>query len=472
MARGWTRSFTRPEPRGPDFLPRMLEGLARIQERAQEEETHRELRLQMKHMFGCEDVSLFMPDPGDPPRAGEGAWTLKVVSGWGEGNVVCQTDTGAAPELLPGRRVTPDPTLARDAMLKAIALAYEEDRPWGLDVEEKGLVLLRDPVPGDDLGSGDISVLALPIRHRRRVGRVVECSPVGVLTLYRVPTKVDLSQIERPLRAILASALVEDRHALIDPVTTLYSEPLLRQELSRQVNLFDLTRGKLRGGFVAGWIDTLCLYKQGLESAATVDPAAVSRAVSTVLRGVGACVRRRAGAHSLGPGPEHRCGYAGRIGGEGFGVLLPALSPLELSGWARALQRDVTDHAFPGEELLPTGDVSVSLRVIPFGGKGAQTDEALWRLATGALEELGQEQRKRRGSPEALRSVVNTLLVRTPEGGWVPPSQLSRAVAGEAAAAGAPGAATSGPAAERPTRSVQVDGVGTLLDEHPADAEE
>lgn len=464
MARGWTRSFTRPpEGHGPDFLPRLLEGLARIAERAQEDEAHRELRLQMKQLFGCEDVSLFVPDPGDPPRPGEGDWSLTVVNGWGEGNVVTQADTGGAPTLLPGQRQAANLELARAGMLKAIALAYEEDRPWGLDVEEDRLVLLRDPIPSDDLGSGDLSVLALPIRHRRRVGRVVECAPLGVLTLYRVPTRIDLSAIERPLRALLAGALAEDRHAFVDPTTGLMSEGMLRRELARQVNLFDLTRGKLRGGFVAGWIDTLCLYKQGLESVAALEADAVSRAVSALLRAVGGHVRRRAGGHQLGAGPEHRCGVAGRIGAEGFGVILPALSAQDLCNWGRALQQDVTAHPFPGEHLLAGGEVTVSLRVIPFGTRGAHTDEALWRLATGALEELGAEQRRRRGTPDALRPLIGTLLARHPDGSWVTPARL-RAVDEPA------GAAPSRP--DRPTRALQVDGVGTLLDEHPPEPEE
>ena len=460
MARGWTRSFARPDLQGPAFLPRILEGIARIQERSEGEEAHRELRVQMKQLFGCEDVSLFLPDPVDGPLPGEGQWTLKVVCGWGVGNVVCQADARGAAALVPGQRVAADAALARDGMLKAIALAYEEDRPWGLDAEEGGLVLLREPTPREDLGSGDISVLALPIRRRRRVGRVVECSPVGVLTLYRTPTSVDLAEIERPLMAILAGALLEERYALLDPVTTLYSEGFLRQELARQVNLFDLTRGKLRGGFVVGWIDSLWLYKQTLEAATAVDPAAVSRAVSALLRGVGSCARQRAASHPLGPGPEHRCGYAGRIGAEGFGVLLPALSPLELSSWARALQRDVVGLPFAGEERLPAGQVTVSLRVIPFGTKGTHTADTLWRLAGEALEALAQEQRRLRGSPEALRAVVGSLLALHPDGSWGT-ARLRRGGAEDPAAE--PPSAASEPA----TRSWEVEGVGRLLDERP-----
>lgn len=461
LARGWTRSFERPRPPGSgDFASRLLEGLARIHERADEEETHRELRSQMRQLFGCEDVSLFVPDL-EPPRSGEGDWALKVVCGWGLGNVVCQADREGAPALLPGKRVAPTIELAKDGMLRAIALAYEEDRPWGLDVEEDGLVLLREPIPSDDLGSGDLSILALPIRHRRRVGRVVECSPVGVLTLYRVPTTVDPAVLERPLTTLLASALVETRQAPLDAVTTLFSESFLRQELGRQMNLHELTRGRLQGGFVAGWMDTLCLYRQALEAAAPVDPQAVSRTVSRLLRELGQCVRRRAGSHARGPGPDHRCGYPGRIGASGFGVILPALSPFELCQWARALQRDVLDHRFEAEDQLGAGDVTVSLRVIPFGTKGAHTPEALWRVAAEALEGIAEEQRRLRTRPDALKDAVATLLARHEDGRWVPTRELSRPAAA---------AAASGP--ERPTRAYEVDGVGTLLDEHPPVADD
>ncbi len=462
MARGWTRSFERPRKPGSsgsgDFASRLLEGLASIHERADEEEAHRELRSQMRQLFGCEDISLFMPDPAEPPGRGEGDWALKVVCGWGHGNVVCQADLAGAAALVPGQRVAPSVDLAKQGMLRAIALAYEEDRPWGLDVEEDGLVLLRDPVPSDDLGSGDLSILALPIRHRRRVGRTVECAPVGVLTLYRTPTTVDMAAIERPLTTLLAGALADPRWALEDPITTLFGEAFLRQELARQLNLVELTRGRLRGGFVAGWMDTLCLYRAGLEAATSVEPQAVSRTVSRLLRELGACVRRRASSHALGgPGPELRCGYPGRIGASGFGVVVPALSPFELCQFARALQRDVLDHRFEAEDQLRAGDVTVSLRVIPFGTTGAQTADALWRVATGALDGIAEEQRRLRGRPDALARAVGTLLALGPDGAWTSPREL------------AAGARASEPAPEeRPTRAYEVDGVGTLLDEHPA----
>lgn len=462
MAKGWTRSFERPgKPDGRGFVARLLEGLARIHEQVQEEQAHRELRRQMRELFRCEDISLFVPDPDAPPRPGDGDWSLKVVCGWGLGNVVSQSDLGGAPGLVPGKPAPPSMELAKQGMLKAIALAYEEDRPWGLDVEEDGLVLLREPVPSDDLGSGDLSILALPIRHRRRVGRVIEeCAPVGVLALYRTPTTIDLAGIERPLTTLLAGALADTKHPLQDPITTLFGESFLRQELERQLNLRELLGARAVGGLVVGVIDALSLHRHALEASPAVDPAAVSRHVSRLLREVGACVRRRAAAFPLGGGREHRCGYAARIGVDGFGVLLPALGPVQLCRWASALQHEVRGRRFDIHDV-DAREVTVSLRVIPFGP--APVADAVWATATAALGAIVDEQRRVRADPAALRGAVSTLLALDPGGRWVPPRALERAPPPELDRLGE---------AERPTRAYEVDGVGTLLDEDPTSADD
>lgn len=134
-------------------------------------------------------------------------------------------------------------------------------------------------------------------------------------------------------------------------------------------------------------------------------------------------------------------------------------------GWTRSferpermLQRDVLDHRFEAEEQLATGDVTVSLRVIPFGTKGGHTPEALWRVATEALDAVAEGQRRLRTNATALAGAVNTLLARHADGRWVPPRELSRPAGDPAEAA---------PGGERPTRAYEVEGVGTLLDERP-----
>lgn len=427
MATGWSKLFKRADLNGsePDFVVRLLEAVASILQGTQEQETFREIRAQLKELFSCDDISLFFLTD-EKPRAEEGEWVLRVRAGFGEGNRVVQADARAVPSLVSGKRLIASEFLSEKAVLKAVALAFEEDCFYGCDIENKKVVLLKNPTPEDDLGSGDLSVLAIPLRHQARVGRVVEKTRVGVLVLYKTPTRRDMGELERPLRSVLANAIVTARCQLRDPVTSMFTEGFLREELGRQVNLFDLTGGKLMGGLVVGHIDTLHLYKQTLESAAKVDPAEVSQRVSDVLRGVASCVLRRASDHALGAGADYQCGYAGRIGHDGFGVILPRMSGFELSMWATRLAKEVVQHPFQGEELLPQGEVTVTLRVVPFGAHGAHTTDAVWKIGREALEEITKEQNRLRNDPAQLRTVVNTVLALGPEGKFVPPSELGK----------------------------------------------
>lgn len=450
MATGWAKLFKRADLDGsePDFVVKLLEAVANILQGAQEEETFREIRSQLKELFSCDDVSLFFLTD-EKPRAEEGEWVLRVRAGFGEGNRVVQADARAVPSLVSGKRLVASEFLSEKAVLKAVALAFEEDCFYGCDIENKKVVLLKNPTPEDDLGSGDLSVLAIPLRHQAKVGRVVEKTRVGVLVLYKTPTRRDLGDLERPLRSVLANAIVAARCQLRDPVTSMFTEGFLREELGRQVNLFALTGGKLMGGLVVGHIDTLHLYKQTLESAAKVDPAEVSQRVSDVLRGVAACVLRRASDHALGAGADYQCGYAGRIGHDGFGVILPRMSGFELCMWASRLGKEVVQHPFQGEEMLPQGEVTVTLRAIPFGAHGAHTADAVWKLGREALEEITKEQNRLRNDPAQLRTVVNTVLALGPEGKFVAPSELGKEQ-------GAPQAPT-GPAAPVHTQVAGLD---------------
>jgi hypothetical protein len=433
VATGWTKIFKRADLTGnePDFVVRLLDAIAKILEGSQEEETLREIRAQLKEVLQCEDISLFFLSD-ERPRPEEGEWILKVKAGFGEGNKVTQADARAVPSLVSGKRLVASEFLTEKAVLKTIALAFEEDTFYGCDIENKKVVLLKNPTPEDDLGSGDLSVLAIPLRHQAKVGRVVEKSRVGVLVLYKTPTQRDLGALEQPLRSLLAHAVVAPRCQLRDPVTSLFTEAFLREELGRQMNLYELTGGKLMGGFVAGHIDTLHLYKQTLESAANVDPAEISQRVSDVLRGISTCVLRRATDHVLGAGVDFRCGYAGRVTHDGFGVILPRMTPFELCMWANRLEKEVIDFPFAGEELLPRGEVTVTLRVIPFGAHAAHTADAVWKLGKDALDEVTKTQIKLRADPEALKGAVGTILVLSHDGRWIPPSEISHDATAEA----------------------------------------
>ncbi|MBL4850579.1 MAG: hypothetical protein JKY65_34100 [Planctomycetes bacterium] len=405
--RGWTNFFFKRGIAGDDFLSKFLGGIASIFEGGDEEQTGRRVRNELKRILDCDDVSLYVYDTTIKPSAAEGDWVLSVRTGFGEGNTVCQQDALSLPELEPGKPVPFDDDLAQRAAMKAIALAFEEDAFYGCDIE-KEIVLLKDPKPEDDLGSGDLSVLAIPLRFEKRVGRVTERTRVGVLTLFKTPVRRELGEVEGSLRSLLACALVAPSCQLKDPVTGMFTESFLRTELDRQVSMFELTQGKLRGGFVVGMVDALKVYKQTLESSARIDPNNVSAKVSEVLSGVGAAVIRRATEHSLNAGSVYRGGLAGRIGNEGFGVVLPLLQPGELCMWAVNLSKDVINTHFQGERHLGSGDVTVSLRVIPFAR--GKADE-LWGLAMRALEDIERQQLRARRDDEELRKVVNQIRV-------------------------------------------------------------
>ena len=406
---GWTRFFFKSgvTEEAEDFLTRLFESLAGVFEAGDLEQTGRALRNRLKSALACDDVSLFVADPAVKPTPDEGDWVLQVKSGFGEGNRVSQSDAEALPELEVGKPVPHSEELAQGAALKAIALAYEEDAFYGCDIEKK-VVLQRDPKPEDDLGSGDLSVLAIPLHFEKQVGRVTEKTRVGVLALFGTPIRRELGDVEKSMRSILAQAITAPTCQLRDPVTGLYTEAHLKHELERNISLFDLTKGKLMGGLVVGMVDTLKLYKQTLETSARIDPSKVSQAVSGVLTGVGSAVLRRCNEHTLDVGTDYRGGIPGRIGHEGFGVILPLLQPGELCMWAVRLSKEVIKTRFPGEDLLDSGDITVSLRVIPFA-KG--TWEDLWGLATRALEDIEKSQLKARRDEDALRQSVNQIRV-------------------------------------------------------------
>lgn len=418
---GWTRFFRKKDLAGEDFFGKVIAGLARIFEGGDEEETYRQIRAEVKQIFACDDISLFAYDPDEAPGGGEGDWVLTVKSGFGEGNRVSQADARVLPELEPGRPINHTDMVAQQAALKAIALAFEENTFYGCDIEQKKVVLLKDPRPEDDLGSGDLSVLAIPLNYGNKVGRVLEQTRVGVLALFKTPVRRELGELEKGMRALLSHALVASSCTLRDPVTRLYTEQHLREELSRYLNMFDLTGGQLGGGFVVGMVDCLRLYKQTLEATGKVDPGDVGHKVSEALRGVAQCVWRRARAHPLGPEEELRCGFPGRIGHQGFGVLLPLMKPIELSMWCTRLSQDVIQHHFEAEEFLVTGDVTVSLRAIPFGASGAKTPAELFKLAKKAIDELEAEQAKARRDPVALTGLVKTIRMWD-QGQWVNPA--------------------------------------------------
>jgi GGDEF domain-containing protein len=419
---GWTRFFKKKDLAGEDFFGKVLSGLARVFEGGDEQETYKSIRAEMKAIFSCDDISLFAFDPTTPPSADEGDWVLTVKAGFGEGNRVSQADAKSCPDLAVGRAAAFTDELAQQAALKAVALAFEDNAFYGCDIEKSKVLLLKDPRPEDDLGSGDLSVLAIPLRYTQKVGKVVEQTKVGVLALFKTPNRRELGDLEKGLRSLLAHALVTPACTLRDPVTGLYTEAHLRDELARYLNMFEMTGGQLNGGLIVGMVDCLKLYKTTLESAGKVDPTGVGTQISEALRGVAGCVWRRATSHQLGPNEELKCGIAGRFGHNGFAVILPLVKPFEMSMFATRLSQDVVKTKFEAEQHLPGGQLTVSQRLIPFGPSMADP-AAAWKLARKTIDDLETDQARARRDAGGLKEVVKSVKMWD-RGNWVNPSEF------------------------------------------------
>ncbi|MBI3724603.1 hypothetical protein HY251_11705, partial [bacterium] len=318
---GWGRLFRKAEVVGEDVLSRVLGGLSAMFEGGTLDDTFKLAREALKKVFACQELSIFVHDPEIQPHVDEGNWVLTVKTGFGEGNRVSESDARSLEELKVGKPIPFSEVVAQKAALKAIALAYQEDTFYGADIEKK-IVLLKEPTPQDDLGSGDMSVLAIPLRFIHKAGRIEEKRKVGVLALFGTPCRNEMGEIEKAVRTMLGTALTTPQIALRDPVTSLYTEFYWKDELERQFSLFELTRGKLKGGIVFGLIDTLGLYKQTIESEGSVNPQEVSQKVSDVYHGIGSVVWGRSMNHAIDEAHVYKAGFPGRIGRDGFAIIL------------------------------------------------------------------------------------------------------------------------------------------------------
>lgn len=418
----WSRFFKKSDVVGEDVLSRVLSGLTSIFEGGSVEDTFKSAREALKRVFACQELSIFVHDPAVQPHMDEGSWVLTVKSGFGEGNRVSEADAHSLEDLKPGRPIPYNELVAQKVALKAIALAFKEDAFYGADIEKK-IVLLKDPTPADDLGSGDLSVLAIPLRYTNKVGRIEEKRKVGVLALFGTPCRNEMGELERAVRTMLGFALTTPQIALRDPITGLFTEAHLRERLESEFSLFDLTNGKLKGGIVAGVIDALALYKQTLESEGTINPAEVSQKVSDVYYGVGSCCWNRATNHALDESHVYRSAIPGRLGKDGFAIVLPLLKDHEMLTFASRLSKDIVKYSFEGEQLLATGDITCSFRIIPFGYKKAQNPTEILNLARSAIDGVEHEQNKARRDTEELMKNVNTIKIWSEQQTWLDPQQ-------------------------------------------------
>ncbi len=418
----WTRFFKKTDMVGEDVLSRVLSGLTTMFEGGSVEDTFKNAREALKKVFACQELSIFVHDPAEQPHMDEGAWVLTVKSGFGEGNRVSESDAHALEELKPGKPIPFNELVAQKVALKAIALAFKEDAFYGADIEKK-IVLLKDPTPADDLGSGDLSVLAIPLRYTNKVGRIEEKRKVGVLALFGTPCRNEMGELEKAVRTMLGFALTSPQIALKDPITGLFTEAFLRDRLDGEMSLFDLTSGKLRGGILVGVIDALAVYKQTLESESTIDPVEVSQKVSDVYAGIGSVCWSRCSNHALDESHVYRSAVPGRIGRDGFGIVLPLLKDHEMLTFASRLSKDIVNYPFEGEQLLATGDITCSLRIVPFGFKKATSTTEIMNFARTTIEEIEREQNKARKTPDELIKHVNTIRIWSEKGTWLDSQQ-------------------------------------------------
>lgn len=392
----WTRYFRRAASSGGPRLSDVMGGLATLFEGMGEEEVYLVMCREVRRIFHCNEVSLYLHAPGAAARQ-DGEWLLRPVGRGDAGPPVTQSDLDTAHQAVPGAVVPADEALRTVLLRKAVALAFEEGEFYGCDIEDGQAVLLRDPGPEHDLGSGDLTRLAIPLVYRHQVGGWVEEARVGVVCLDQVSVGSDLRPLERFLRTLLGYAITTPACSLRDPITNLYTPLHLREQVAAYLNMRELTKGKLKGGLVVGHIDALCLRRQHLHAAGAVPPTGVEQRIAEVRRGVGACLQRLATQDAL-PGADYRCGVAARLGRDGFAVLLPLLEPQQLVQWAGRLGRAVREQRFSG----PAGSeqVLVRLRVIPFGLPGTERVDGAWSQTGQCLEAMRSAPPRPRTSPE------------------------------------------------------------------------
>lgn len=419
---GWTRFFKKTDVVGEDVLSRVLGGLGAIFEGGSTEDAFKNARDSLKRVFACQEISIFVHDPEVQPHVDEGNWVLTVKSGFGEGNRVSEADAHSLDDVKPGKPIPYNELVAQKVALKAIALAFKEDAFYGADIEKK-IVLLKDPTPQDDLGSGDLSVLAIPLRYVNKVGRIDEKRKVGVLALFGTPCRNEMGDLERAVRTMLGYALTTPQIALKDPVTGLFTESYFRQELESEFGLFDLTGGKVKGGVLFGIVDALSIYRATLEHEGTINPAEVSHKVSDVYHGIGAVCWARCTNHALDESHVYKSGFPARIGRDGFAITLPLLKDHEIVTFASRLSKDIVKHHFEGEQLLATGDITCSLRIVPFGSRNARSATELMKLIADTIAELEKEQHHARRDREALMRCVNTTKIWNEAGSWMDPQE-------------------------------------------------
>jgi hypothetical protein len=342
-----------------------------------------------------------------------GGWSLEFRMGGATGDRVMDSDADLLPALTPGSFVLGSEKSREDLRLKTAALSFRDGKMLGAQIFKGRLSLHEDPGSSVDLGDGRLTILAIPLSwSSSATGIAPENIKLGVLLIEGLPLREDLIALLRPFAVLLSQILVVSASSNVDPLTSLASEGRLRAELERQLNLFANSQGKMAGGVVFGLVDDLVGASKVVESELLDDEegkgARVQHWIAEALSGIGRCVRARA-LHFPTDSPQlYTAGFAGRLGVNGFAVVLPLLRLDQQVRFARALQSDVTACRFRGMSLLERGGLTVSLRIAGFTD-GVDAD-ALWSLLRDELSCCHAAQARYRGQPR-LREVVGTLSI-------------------------------------------------------------
>lgn len=369
---------------------------------------------QSRALFQCERASLALLSEVVAP--GEGGWSLEVLAGEGKGMKINETDVDLVSSLHPGSFILSSDSAIDDVKVKTSALAYRQGTIMGCQSFKGRISLHKNPDSSRDLGNGKLTSLAIPLQFDSQATVVSERVKAGVLVLYEVPLKDELVAVIESYAALITLPLVLGRANKRDPLTNMHSEYALQGELAREVNLFEITRGKIKGGVVFGLVDNLTHYKKTIETETEVGADTAAQFVTDVIRGIGQCIAARNLHFPLDDGKVYRAGIPGRLGTNGFACLLPLLKEDEIVKFARALQADIREYNFPGENLLEEGEITISVRVMSFQDKDDK--DLVWRRLRDEVSVIYRDQSQARGT-ERLSEVTSTLSIYTEKGVWL-----------------------------------------------------
>src|SRR5205814_3314120 len=113
---------------------------------------------------------------------------------------------------------------------------------------------------------------------------------------------------------------------------------------------------------------------------------------SEVYHGVGSVLWARSMNHAIDERHVFKSSFPGRIGRDGFAIIVPLMKEHEMLTFATRLAKDIVKDPFEGEQLLATGDITASLRVVAFGSPQATTTDDCLKLVRETLDDLEREQ--------------------------------------------------------------------------------